>query len=105
MPPLFGEKYKLARRCFRKLSYDDRRVIARFLASELGTSVKEEILAQMRKPWAIKQIVTGECRQWRVPGEGTRQKVRLSIWLRVGLLLRKSREARRVLKMAINQEY
>lgn len=102
MPPLFGIKYQLARRCFRKLSHDDHRVIARLLASKLGTS-EEGILVQMRKPWAIKQIVTGEWRQWPIPRKGTGQKVRLSTWLRVGLLLRKSREAKHILEMAMNQ--
>jgi len=102
MPLLFKAKYKLARRYFRKLGYNDHRAIARILADELSTS-EEEVLAQMRKPWAIKQIVTGEWRQWPVKTAGFRRKARLDTWLQILLPLRKTKEVRHILKMATNQ--
>jgi len=103
MPPLFGIKYQLARRCFRKLSHDDHKVIARLLASELGTS-EEGILVQMRKPWAIRQIVTGEWRQWPVRSTSARHKTIFNKGIQILLSLRHSREIRYILEMAINQD-
>ena len=71
LPPLFTAKYKLARQLFRKLNQDDRSALAKVLASQLRTS-DEEVLNQMRKPWAVRQIVTGKWRQWLVKVTYTR---------------------------------
>jgi len=78
-------------------------VIARLLASELGTS-EEGILVQMRKPWAIKQIVTGEWRQWPVRSTSARHKTIFNKGVQILLSLRHSREIRYILEMAINQD-
>jgi len=101
MPPLFKAKYKLAKRYSRKLGYNERRAIAKLLADELTTS-EEEVLAQMRKPWAIKQIVTGEWRQWPVKSTPVRRKTILNKGIQILLSLRHSREVRYILQMAIN---
>lgn len=101
-PPFFKPKYKLARRCFRKLSDNERRKIAKVLAHELGTS-EEEVSAQMRKPWAIKQIVTGEWRQWRVNSTGARRKTFLYKGAQILLSLRCSKEVKYIVEMAMNQ--
>ena len=101
-PPFLETKYKLTRRCFRKLNDNERRKIAKVLAHELGTS-EEEVSAQMRKPWAIKQIVTGDWRQWRVNSTGGRPKSVLNKAVQVLLSLRFSKEAKFILEMAMNQ--
>lgn len=102
MPPLFEAKYRLARRCFRKLNHKDRRKIAKILAQELGTS-EEEVSAQMKKPWAIKQIVTGEWRQWQINSTGARRKTVLYKGAQILLSLRYSKEVRYIVEMAMNQ--
>jgi len=102
MPPLFKAKYKLARKCFHELGYNDRRIIARALANELGTT-EAQISAQLGKPWAIRQIVTGEWKQWPVKSTCTRHKTIFNKDVRILLSLLHSREVRYILEMAINQ--
>jgi len=103
LPRLSSTKYKLARIFFRKLDQDDRRAIARILASQLRTS-EEEVLAQMRKPWAIRQIVTGEWKQWPVQVTHTRTGGILKRGIQEMLLsVRHPKEAKYILEMAINQ--
>ena len=103
LPPLFEIKYKLAKKCFRKLNQSERRIIAKFLASELCTT-EAEILAQLRKPWAIKQIVIGEWKQWPVGKSIARYRTILSKGLQILLSLRLSKEVRHILEMANNQD-
>ena len=103
LPRLSSIKYKLARRYFRKLDQDDRRALARILASRLRTS-EEQVLAQMRKPWAIRQIVTGEWKQWPVPVRHTRGGRVLKIKIQEALLSKRhSKEANYLLELAIDQ--
>jgi len=102
LPPFLETKYKLARRCFRKLNHKDRRKIAQILAQELGTW-EGEVSAQMRKPWAIKQIVTGEWRQWRVNSTDGRARTVLNKAVQVLVSLRFSQEVKFILEMAMNQ--
>lgn len=103
LPPLFELKYKLARKCFRELGYNDRRIIAQALANELGAT-EAEISAQLRKPWAIRQIVTGEWRRWPVRSTSARHKTIFNKGVQILLSLRHSREVRYILEMAINQD-
>lgn len=49
LPPFLETKYRLARRCFRKLNDNERRKIAKVLAHELGTS-EEEVSASSKRP-------------------------------------------------------
>lgn len=102
LPPFLETKYKVARRCFRKLNHKDRRKIAQILAQELGTW-EGEVSAHMRKPWAIKQIVTGEWRQWSVNSTDGRPRTVLNKAVQVLLSLRFSKEAKFILEMAMNQ--
>lgn len=102
LPLLFTVRYKLARAMFRNLATDNRRVIARVLAAELGTS-EEGVLAQMRKPWSIKQIVTGEWRAWLVRRPDLGHKARLIAWLQIWLSPRKSSEVIHILRIAFDQ--
>lgn len=103
LPRLSSIKYKLARRFFRKLDQDDRRAFTRILASQLRTS-EEEVLAQMRKPWAIRQIVTGEWKQWPVQVTHTRTGGILKRGIQEILLsVRHPKEVKYILEMAINQ--
>ena len=102
LPPLFEFKYKLARKCFRKLDRSDRKIITQALASELGTT-EAEILVQLRKPWAIRQIVTGEWRQWPVKGSAAQRSTIFVKGVQLLLSLLHSREVRHILEMAVNQ--
>ena len=103
LPPLFTAKYKLARQLFRKLTQDDRSALARVLASQLRTS-EEEVLKQMRKPWAIRQIVTGEWRQWPVKVTHTRTPNILKRALQEFMIsLRHPGEVKSIFEMAIDQ--
>jgi hypothetical protein len=102
LPPFLETKYKVARRCFRKLNHKDRGKIAQILAQELGTW-EGEVSAHMRKPWAIKQIVTGEWRHWRVNSIGARRKTVLNKAVQVLVSLRFSKEVKFILQMAMNQ--
>ena len=102
LPSFLETKYKVARRCFRKLNDKERRKIAKVLAHELGTS-QEEVSTHMRKPWATKQIVTGEWRQWPVNSAGARRKTVLNKAVQALLSLRFSQEVKFILEMAMNQ--
>lgn len=102
LPPLFEVKYKLARWCFRKLDRNERRIIAHALANELGTT-EVDISAQLGKPWAMRQIVTGEWRQWSVKSSAARRRTVFGKGVQILLSLRHSREVRHILKMAIDQ--
>ena len=103
LPPFFGLKYRIARALFRQISDRDRRNIARYLAVELG-STEDQVLACMRSPWAVKQIVTGEWRQW--PVEKTPRRGRL---LAEGMkslrTLGHSRGVKDILELAMNPEW
>ena len=103
LPPLFKLKYHLVKRYFRQLSQNDRRIIARALALELSTS-EEAVLAQMRKPWAIKAIVTGQWRQWPVARTKVTHRATFYTKLQLLLSLRSSQEVRHILEVAINQD-
>ncbi|TET17124.1 MAG: hypothetical protein E3J81_02235 [Dehalococcoidia bacterium] len=72
------------------------------MAQELGTS-EEEVFAQMKKPWAIKQIVTGEWRQWSVNSTDGRPRTVLNKAVQALVSLRLSKEVKFILEMAMNQ--
>ena len=94
-------KYRFTRTLFRRIGTDGRRTIANVLAAELGTS-EEEVLAQMRKPWSIKQIITGDWRHWPVRRTGVRPTSKLRAWLLLRLSRDSAREVRYIIKMAFN---
>lgn len=100
LPPLFTVKYRLARTLFRRIGSDGRNTIATVLAAELGTS-GEEVLAQMRKPWSIKQIITGDWRHWPVRRTGVRPTSKLRAWLLLHLSGGLAKEARYIIEMAL----
>ncbi len=66
MVPWFQLKYQAARNCAHKLTNRDRRAIAETLANELGTSC-DAVTEYMSQPWALKQLVNNEWRQWLMP--------------------------------------
>jgi hypothetical protein len=104
VPPLYQVKYKYIKRCFRKLSQRSRILLAELLAIELCTSAKQ-VLDQMRKPWAMKQIVTGEWKEWpvtrtHISGRGVVKKVLKE----VVLSLKYPAEVKHILEIAINQD-
>lgn len=101
LPPLFTVKYRFTRTLFRRIGTDGRRTIATVLAAELGTS-EEEVLAQMRKPWSIKQIITGDWRHWPVRRTGVRPTSKLRAWLLLRLSSGSAKEARYIIEMALN---
>lgn len=102
-PPFFAAKYRLARKYSRQLSPTDWQTIARVLAHQLGTS-EQELSTQMSKPWAMKQIVTGEWRDWPVKRTGGRSKIAQHSSLRSLLSLGWSTEVKHILQMAMNQK-
>lgn len=103
LPPSFQIKYKAARKLYNKLSYSERSAFVKLLAARLGGS-EEEVQALMIKPWALRQIVTGEWKQWPVSRTHPILNMRLNTWLRGGLLVLRSQEARNLLKLADDQE-
>jgi plastocyanin len=104
LPPAFQARYAAARRSFRQTSHRDRQTIAGFLARELQTS-PEEGLARMSSPWAVKQIASGQWRQW--PVEQLPRSTTGAI--RKGLLrmqrLAAPRHVKVILDLAVDQEY
>ena len=102
LPPDYLLKYELMKKYYRKLDSTERRLIAEWLATSTDTTVAE-ILTQMRKPWALKQLVTGEWRQWPVRKRHISQIHQLAVQTRITLLERRSTEARYVIEMASNQ--
>ncbi len=103
LPPFFGLKYRIARKLFRQINNRDRRNIARYLAVELGTTV-DQILDNMRRPWAVKQIVTGEWRQWPVKKTPRRGRL-LAEGMKSLRRLGYSRQVKDILELAMNQEW
>lgn len=99
-PRFLEPTYEVARRYFRRLTPGDRRVLAKALALQLGAS-EDEISAQMRKPWAVKQIVAGEWRRWPVESTGGKN-ILAKAYLRL-LLATHSEEVRSILEMATDQ--
>jgi hypothetical protein len=102
LPPFFKYKYKAARLWFRRLGYRNRKKISRVLARELGTSVKE-VSFHMQKPWAVKQIVSGEWRKWPVNRTRGQRKHILNSMLGKAWQLAYPREAKYILDLAMNQ--
>ena len=102
LPPDYVFKYKLMKKYYRKLYSTERRLITEWLAIRIDTTVTE-ILAQMRKPWALKQLVTGEWRQWPVRKRHITQIHRLTVQARIELLVQHSFEARYVMEVAGDQ--
>ena len=102
-PPFFEYQYREARKCFRRIGNGGRRQVASFLARQLGTS-EEELLQQMEKPWAIKQIVTGEWKQW--PVQRTSEKPRTAPDQLKELLLSRfyGREVREIVDIAMGRD-
>ena len=90
------------KKSLRNFDSTERRLIAEWLAIGIDTTVTE-ILAQMRKPWALKQLVTGEWRQWPVKRRHIKQIHRLAIQASIALLEQRSIEARYVIEMAADQ--
>jgi hypothetical protein len=103
LPPFFKYKYKVAKQCFRKLGYRNRKKIARILAKELGTSVKE-VSVHMQKPWAVRQIVSGQWRQWPVSKVGGRRRDNFNSLLGKVRQLTYQREVKYIIEMAMNQD-
>ena len=102
LPPFLEMKCKLARRCFRKLDHKDRRKIAQ-IWHRSSVPQKKKFSAQMKKPWAIKQIVTGEWRQWRVSSTRAQPKTVLCKGVRILVSPRYFKEVKYIVEMAMNQ--
>lgn len=103
LPPGYSFKYQVARTIHRKLTTQDKEIIARVIADKLGTS-KGEVLDKMAKPWALKQLVIGEWMNWELPPKDPKRGSLLKC-LAQRLLLRPSHEARIFLELITSQEY
>lgn len=101
LPPRFLVKYKVAKTLFRKLGAENRPIIAKVLAAKLGAPAWE-VLAQMRKPWSIKQIVSGEWREWPVTKTGVSRRNRAMAWFQFRLAARQSPEMRDIMQIVFN---
>lgn len=73
LPPHFFEKCRLVRKYWRTMSPNNKEKVINFLAGELGTG-SEDIKEQMLQPWALKQRVTGQWKQWLVKGKHKRSQ-------------------------------
>ncbi|MFC2032449.1 hypothetical protein ACFLUS_03685 [Chloroflexota bacterium] len=62
-PKYYNVRCKAARALFRSFSTIERRIFIEILANELCADTKL-ITKILRKPWSIKQLVTGEWRDW-----------------------------------------
>jgi plastocyanin len=103
-PPLFRTRYALAKECFRRVSRRERKALAAFLASELRTS-RQRVLECMSKPWAIKQLASGEWRRW--PVEERHGAAGGTIRRGLQLIGRStaSRHLKLLLELAMDQDY
>ena len=95
-------KYKNARRSFRSLNRDEKRIIGQVLADELGCPV-EKVLELMRKPWSLKHIITGKWRHWPVKRKAGTSKTPFPNKLITRLQLAFCRkQAGQIIAMALN---
>ena len=95
-------RYEAARDLWTGLSEKDVNMIIDLVSDELVTS-NEVVLERMQKPWALKQLITGEWRNWKLPIQEKRKPSRLSEW--VGQILnRRSEEVELLLELILCQE-
>ena len=103
-PPLFRGRMAAVRASFRRIGRHGRRTIAGLLAAELRTS-RDQVLLHMSKPWAMKQIASGEWRRLPVEkrvGVAARTTPRGLRWLRESLA---SRHVKLIADLAMDQLY
>lgn len=67
-PPYLRERCRLARKWYHRLPSREKKLLGRLLATELGTS-ERAVVGRMRKPWALRDLVTGQWRAWAPPAK------------------------------------
>lgn len=103
LPSLFHGKYQYAKKIYRKLSRHDRGIIADVLAHEIGTT-KVFVLAKMQEPWGIRQMVTGEWREWAEPDKKPRRFAKLRNPLTKIQLMMAPVEVKTIIEFALNPD-
>ncbi len=103
LPYLFESRYRYARDCYRKLGQRDRGLIAGILADELGTT-KQVVLARMQKPWGLKQMVSGQWRQWIKPGKKSGHFTKVGVQLRKVSLWVAPVEVKHIIELTLNPD-
>ncbi len=103
LPHLYEGRYRYVRGHYKRLGRRDRETIAVVLAGELGTT-KKSVLDRMDKPWALKQIVSGQWRQWIKPEEKSSRFGRISNRISKISLIAASTEAKQIIQLALHPE-
>jgi|GEM_PF-2711711 len=104
LPAYFWARYEVLRKCYRSLGPDERKLIARALASELGTS-SLHVLERLRKPWALRDIASGGWIRWELPSPKSPPLLGIVERICLGMrLLRASPEVKAVLQLALRPD-
>ncbi len=104
MVPWFQLKYQAVRNCTGRLTYQDRKAIAETLANELGTSC-DAVMEYMSQPWALKQLVNNEWRQWPVPQIEKKSRGNINKLMDRLFSAQISEEANTIIDIALNPDF
>jgi hypothetical protein len=102
LPKFHNQVYLVVRQMMRRMSTEEKTVVYEELANELGCEV-DEIEQRMTLPWALRDLVTQQWRQWDVTKTQI-DKAGYSLRRVVGKFTHRSDDAEYIIKIAKGEQ-